>query len=180
MDATILLERDHRRVERHFADFHRARSDARRRSVAEQLITELSVHSEIEKLHLYPAIRDDLRGGARLATHSLKEHQHVEEILAKLDANLDRVGSASFARDIARAEHAVEGHVAEEEQELFPRLRETLTKTRLDEIGKAMRRAKATVPTHPHPSAPNEGIAHEVIGRATGALDRARDSVSKR
>lgn len=180
MDAITLLEKDHRSVERLFGQFTMARDEAERRAVAGTIIKELSIHSEIEKLHLYPAVREAVPDGQTLTEHSLEEHHKVEELLAKLEGGLDKAGNKWFSDDMARLEREVTHHVKEEETELFPELRAAVPKTRLDEIGRDMAKDKDRVATHPHPSAPSQGLAHEVVGRAAGAVDRARDAVARK
>jgi hemerythrin superfamily protein len=180
MDAITLLERDHREVEQLFETFAATEVEEERRSTAETIIKELSIHSEIEKLHLYPALRERVPGGEGLADHSLEEHQQVEELLAKAEGELDKAGNKGFFDLMERVRRNVDEHVDEEETEIFPKLQEACTKAQLNELGKAMAKAKTKAPTHPHPSAPNEGPAHQVMGRAAGMVDRARDTVTGR
>lgn len=85
-----------------------------------------------------------------------------------------------FADTVTRLQEVVDHHVQEEESEVFPAVREALTKTRLNELGTAMNRKKESAPTRPHPHAPNEGIAAEVAGAVAGVVDRVRDGASGR
>jgi hemerythrin-like domain-containing protein len=179
MDAITLLTQDHREVEQLFRRFETATEE--RREVAERIIRELAIHSEIEKLHLYPEVRKALGDtGERLAEHSLQEHQQVEEILSKLDNSLGEATSPEFAERMQAVIRDVKEHVEEEERDIFPKLRQALTTERLEEMGTRMQQSKEMVPTHPHPSAPNQGPAHAVLGGAAGIVDRIRDVITGR
>jgi len=58
-DAIALLKADHRKVEGLFADYRKAKSHDRRRTLAQQICLELTVHSKIEEDIFYPACRED-------------------------------------------------------------------------------------------------------------------------
>ena len=180
MDAITLLTKDHREVEQLFQRFEQVQGE-QRRQVAESIIRELAIHSEIEKLHLYPTLREALgEEGQRLTEHSLEEHQRVEEALAELDRSLGGAATQPFAERMQTVVREVRQHVEEEEGEIFPKLRRALDLGRLNEMGARMEESKGRVPTHPHPSAPNQGVAHEVMGRAAGIVDRVRDRIAGR
>ena len=57
MDAIALLKADHRKVEELFAKFESAKGAERKREIAEQICTELVVHSTIEEEIFYPACK---------------------------------------------------------------------------------------------------------------------------
>jgi hypothetical protein len=55
MDAIALLKADHRKVEDLFEKFESARNAARKQALAQQICTELLVHTAIEEEIFYPA-----------------------------------------------------------------------------------------------------------------------------
>jgi hypothetical protein len=57
-DAIALLKADHRKVEELFAKFESARGAERKRAIAQEICTELVVHSTIEEEIFYPACKD--------------------------------------------------------------------------------------------------------------------------
>lgn len=177
MEATQLLMNDHREVEALFAEFLKSDSQEIKRGFAEAIIRDLSRHSAIEEAKLYPVIRDELPNGKELYREAIEEHQGVKEVLADLDGMLDEVNTTAFRDKIEKLQREVEHHVEEEETEVFPELRTTLTKTRLDEIGAELEEAKASAPTRPHP---NQPPATDLTGKALGAVDKLRDTVSGR
>jgi len=56
-DAIALLKADHRRVEELFEKFEKAKDGRRKRALAEEICTELAVHTTIEEEIFYPAAR---------------------------------------------------------------------------------------------------------------------------
>jgi hypothetical protein len=73
----------------------------------------------------------------------------------------------------------VRHHVQEEEEEdeLFPAVRGALSQEELNELGERMQRARALVPTRPHPNAPTSPAAKAVTGPPVALVDRIRDAV---
>jgi hypothetical protein len=58
-DAIALLKADHRKVEQLFAQFEKTKASSRKKSLADQICLELSVHTRIEEDIFYPACRED-------------------------------------------------------------------------------------------------------------------------
>jgi hemerythrin superfamily protein len=179
MDAIELLTRDHRTVEELFGRFSGGDELTRRRT-AEDIIRALSIHAAIEETHFYPTVCREVPQTEGMVDHGMREHQEAKEILARLDGMTDKAHTKAFAGKVKRLERLIADHVEEEEKELFPKVREGMTKTKLDELGTAMNRAKATAPTRPHPKAPSHPAAQAVVGRAAAVVDRMRDAVAGR
>ena len=70
----------------------------------------------------------------------------------------------------------VRHHVEEEEQEMFPRIRKSLSRSDLQDLGEALANAKKVAPTHPHPKAPDEPPYNAIASVVSGLIDRARDT----
>jgi hemerythrin superfamily protein len=179
MDAIELLTRDHRHVEELFGQF-RSGSDEERRSSAEGIVRELSIHAAIEEELFYPAVRKQMAACRALVDHGLDEHQQAKEILAALDRMIDRSHTKAFADMVELLEKTITDHVEEEEGELFPSVRDGFTRTALNDLGTALNAAKNDAPTRPHPHIPANQAAQVVVGRAAAVVDRMRDEVSGR
>ena len=175
MNAIALLSRDHRDVEKLFARFEESDPEARR-PVLEDIIRQLSVHAAIEEAHVYPVVAT-LDGGDEMVAEATKEHQAVKVILARLDSAIDKAHTKEVSERVARLKRDVAHHVKEEEGEVFPKLESSLTKTRLEELGRELKHAKDNAPTRPHP---NQPPATELTGRANAIVDRVRDRVTGR
>jgi hemerythrin superfamily protein len=171
-----LLKQDHREVQDLFKRFAKLSAGARksRTNIVRQVVRELSIHAAIEEELLYPTIRDDVRGGARLADEGIEEHQTAKELLAKLD-RMD-AGDGELDPLMRTLMREIRHHIREEEDQMFPRLRKALDRETLERLGEMMRVAKKTAPTRPHPHAPAQPPANIIAGLAAGVVDRARDA----
>ena len=177
MDAIALLRQDHREVERLFKQFEKAGPQAHktRRNVADKVIKELSVHAVIEEQVFYPAIREAVPEAEDTVLESLEEHHVVKWTLAELDG-MDPEAER-FVPKMTVLMESVRHHVEEEEDELFPTVREALGRKQLAELGQAMEAAKKTAPTRPHPRAPDTPPGNLLAGAGAAVLDKARDAV---
>jgi hemerythrin superfamily protein len=133
MDAISLLKDDHRKVEALFQQFEGEADPVRRGDVADRIMTELTGHAEAEETHFYPAARRATPGAEELTEESLREHQQVKELIGTLEAMQPE--DAGYVPTVQRLKQAVQHHVQEEENELFPKVSEALGQDRLAEIG---------------------------------------------
>jgi hemerythrin superfamily protein len=178
-DMISVLVQDHHLVEQLFAELERGEGDpSHRRSLADRMITELVRHSVAEEEYLYPATRDALPGGDALADGELREHEAIERLMKSLEG----VDPADPAFDYLLAQLIVDvrGHFAEEEADLFPRLRIVCTPQELAELGERIERAKRLGPTRPHPVTPDTPPLNRVLDPAAGLVDRVRDALAGR
>ena len=178
-DAIAELKSDHRKVEELFKRFEKAGDGAVRtkRALADTVIEELSRHAAIEEVVMYPAIRQEVEGAEAEVLEALEEHHSVKVSLQELES-LDASHERFDAKMTVLIEH-VRHHVKEEEQRLFPEVRDALGRSRLLELGAELRAARPHVPTRPHPAAPDEPPANALVGGAVAVLDHAR-TVGKR
>jgi hemerythrin-like domain-containing protein len=119
MDAIKLLKDDHKKVKDLFRQFERARSDDRKKAIAEEVFHELEVHSTIEEEIFYPAFRAKAdREGQEVVAESFEEHHVVDVLVQELKA-MPRVNEQFEAKFTVLIEN-VEHHIEEEEKELLP------------------------------------------------------------
>lgn len=180
MDALQLLTTQHREVDARFDRYEGLPADAHdeRIEIARQVIEDLSRHAGIEEAAFYPTVRDALPDAQDDIDEDLEEHQEAKELLNQLDG----ADPTSDEYDAVMREliPAIRHHVDEEENELFPRVREALTADELDELGDTMEQLMKVVPTRPHPHEPKTPPANLLTGPMAGALDRLRDGIRKR
>lgn len=175
MDAITLLKDDHKTVEKLFKRFEKAGDGAykEKRNVAERIREELSRHAAIEEQLFYPVVRGTVDGVEDVTLESLEEHHIVKWVLSELD-DMDPKDERFTAKMTVLIEN-VRHHVEEEEDELFPKVRDQLGRKDLRELGDAMEAARRIAPTHPHPKAPDTPPGNIVLGAAAGAADRLGD-----
>ncbi len=175
MDAITLLKDDHKTLQRHFRAFESAQPRAKvaRTNAVSTALRELAVHSAIEEQIFYPAIREEAPDTLSEVLESLEEHHVMKWLCAEIER-----ASVDDERYEAKVTVLIENtrhHIRDEEDELFPMVREALGRKRLAEIGELLDKARLLAPTHPHPRSPDTPPGNLVVGVMAGAIDRARD-----
>ncbi len=145
MDAIELLTKDHNEVRTLFSQFQAAQEadDAdRMAAVADTIFDELEVHTTIEEEIFYPAIRGEDEELDETVDESLQEH-HVVDVLMNEMRDLTPGADEWVAKMTVLIEN-VEHHAGEEEDEMFPDVREQLTENRIQELGDELAARKET------------------------------------
>jgi hemerythrin superfamily protein len=178
MNAISLLEKDHRNVEAIFQELVELKggeSPKRKRELCEKLVRELSIHSAIEEMIFYPEVKKNVAAAKELVLESLEEHNVIKWELDALQSM--KIGDERLDAKIKVLRDAVMHHVVAEENDLFPKVRQAVQASILNDIGKRLEQVKRIAPTHPHPRAPNKPPANVVIGMGASVMDRAMDAV---
>ncbi|MEU8511026.1 hemerythrin domain-containing protein [Kitasatospora sp. NPDC048722] len=173
------LMTDHREVEGMFARIQAMTGGGQQlRDAVDEVTIELVRHSVAEEQYLYPAVREHIQGGDRLADKEIADHGRVEELLKRLE-QMD-TGDAQMNTVLQQLMNEVADHVQDEENNLFPMLRRACTPEQLNDLGDKIRRAKSMAPTRPHPAAPDTPTASKLLAPGVGLVDRARDFATGR
>ena len=121
-DAIDLLEKDHRAVEKLFAAFEAAKSDARKQDLANQICAALKVHTQIEEEIFYPASREVFTDKQEeMVDEAVVEHASAKELIGEIEAM--KAGEDLFDAKVKVLSEQIEHHVGEEEKEYFPAVR---------------------------------------------------------
>lgn len=128
-NACDLLDADHLAVKAQFVEYARlayvpaSHEAPARATIARSICDELTVHALIEEEIFYPALRQAVPATADVVDEALAEHQQVKTLVAQIRA----LQGADDAMDqlVAELARAVEDHVKEERDELFPKARAT-------------------------------------------------------
>jgi hemerythrin superfamily protein len=174
-DAIALIKAEHREVEELFRRFERAGDGAakQKRKLVDQMIVDLSQHAAIEEQVLYPWVREYIEGGDDEALEALEEH-HVEKWLLWELEDLDPRDERFDAKVSVMMEN-VRHHVKEEESELLVHVRDVATRGELHDLAEALRSARRSAPSRPHPRSPDTPPANVAVAPIASALDHARD-----
>jgi len=111
-DAIALLKADHREVEELFDKFENATGKERKQKIAEQVCTELKIHSMIEEEIFYPALEGKIE-------QDLLDEAYVEHDGAKVLINDIMSGGADeefYDAKVTVLSEEIEHHVEEEEK----------------------------------------------------------------
>jgi hemerythrin superfamily protein len=83
-DAIALLKADHQRVRDLFSQYEAADNVESKRSLADQVFTELDMHAQLEENVFYPAVNEETDEGPELVKESLSEHEMVKNLIQEL------------------------------------------------------------------------------------------------
>ena len=177
MDAITLLKEDHKTVEKLFKRYEKAgdRAFVEKREIVDRIIEELSKHAAIEEQLFYPVTRATVEEVEEVALESLEEHHIVKWVLSELETM--QPDEERFDAKVTVLMENVRHHVEEEENDLFPMMRETFGRNDMSDLGAALDEARSTAPTRPHPASPDAPPANLVTGLVAGIIDRIRDSI---
>ena len=125
-DVFAQLMDDHRTVESLFSQFEQSQDPA----VAMQICDELTIHAMLEEELVYPVLATKV--GTGLASEARHEHQEAKQLVSQIEAG------ASAGNDVSglvqQLKESVSHHVEEEENELFPKMRDAVPRL-IDEMG---------------------------------------------
>ena len=138
MDAITLLKNDHRKVEKIFSQIEKGSGD--REQLFTELVNELTVHAEIEEKLFYPAVKN-AKQTHDIVLESFEEHKQVKMVLADL-AKADKK-TEHWLAGLKVLMEDVQHHVGEEENELFPKVKDkVLSEQELKDLGMRMEEMK--------------------------------------
>ncbi|MFF5854617.1 hemerythrin domain-containing protein [Streptomyces sp. NPDC012751] len=151
-ELTGLLTRDHDRVTSLVEQLNAvpggtkggsAARAARRETLVGLIAEALASHEPAERQHLWPAVRDALEDGDRLADQALEQESGAARTLARLERTApDTEESDHLAQ---RLTDELRRHVAFEDA-VFARLRKTLSEEERERLGAKVARAWTTAP----------------------------------
>jgi hemerythrin-like domain-containing protein len=149
-DAIVLLKNDHKEVKKLFRAFEKAVDNGtpgKRGELVTSIIAELTRHTYIENECMYPEVRTALPDLDDDVLESYEEH-HVADVLCLELSTMSPKDEHFNAKTTVLIEN-VEHHIEEEEQEWFPKVREGLSRKKLQDLGARMLEMKKTAPTTP-------------------------------
>jgi len=163
-DAIVVLKDEHQQMRKLFTDFQAAgeNATATKGKLATRIIEKLTVHTYLENEVMYPEVHKLLPELEDDILESYEEH-HVADLLCMelyaMSPEADRF-DAKMTVLIENVRH----HMDEEEQDWFPKVRNGLGRSTLQDIGARMIELRRTAPRSPaQPSALKKAI-DAVIG----------------
>ena len=142
MNAIDMLKADHKKVKKLFREYEAAgdRAYQKKKGIAEEVFTEITVHSTLEEELFYPAVKERTdEDGKDLVAESFEEHHVVATLIEELKT-LDPKDERYDAKFNVLMEN-IEHHIEEEEGELFPEAEEVLANA-IEHLGTQMKERK--------------------------------------
>ncbi len=137
-NAIALLKADHTAVSALFTDYESARSTTKKKGIVAEICTALSVHAQIEEEIFYPDVKLALKDKL-LVPEATVEHAGVKDLIAQLEG-VEPDGEMYDAKVKVLSEY-VKHHVKEEQNEMFPKVKESSLD--LNELGARMAARKS-------------------------------------
>jgi hypothetical protein len=134
-------------------------------------------HAFAEESVLWPVIRRTLPDGEQLTLEVEREHQEVNELVARLDDLGPDSPERQFA--LARLAEVLREDVRDEEDELFPQLQARLSMGRLRILGVTWEVVRRLAPTRAHPIVSRRPPGNVIAALPLTALDRSRDRLDR-
>jgi iron-sulfur cluster repair protein YtfE (RIC family) len=132
--ALELLMSDHRKVEDLFAQYEDEKEGDEdvRRQLAQRICLELKVHTQLEEELFYPWLRENLGDNdMELVEEAQVEHNGAKDLIEQIEGAADI--DAEFNAKVKVLGEYIKHHVNEEENEIFPKIRDQ--QEELDELG---------------------------------------------
>jgi hemerythrin superfamily protein len=146
MDALGLLTADHNRVRGLFTRFQAAEESGDTTlmtQLAQQIVTELQVHTQIEEELFYPAVRGKSDELDDVIAEGVEEHHVAKTLIGEIEA-LSAQDEAWRAKMKVLIE-SVEHHASEEEDEMFTQIRKSVDAATLQALGEQLEQLKASL-----------------------------------
>jgi iron-sulfur cluster repair protein YtfE (RIC family) len=144
VNAIELLQQDHRMVEDLFERFEQVKDEDEEEAaeIIESACAALQIHDKLESEIFYPGIREQAEEEdiEDLLNEAEVEHESVRELIEKIEG-MEWEDEKLHAYFTVLSEY-VKHHVKEEEQEMFPKLKE-LEDVDLESLGAEMTERKA-------------------------------------
>lgn len=140
MNAVELLKADHDVVRKLFQDVKES-EDSKHPSIFKKIKAELDVHAHIEETIFYPKLKED--GDKELADivlEGIEEHRQMKMFLKQIAALSD--DSEQFEPKLKVLMEDTDHHVKEEEDKMFPLVKEQFESDVLNRLGDKMVKEK--------------------------------------
>jgi hemerythrin superfamily protein len=121
-DAIALLRADHKLVSALFAEYEKARTTSKKKTLVSQICTELSVHAQVEEEIFYPAVKKALKD-KEMIPEATVEHATLKALIGQVEG-VEPDGEMFDAKIKVMSEY-VKHHVKEEQNEIFPQAKST-------------------------------------------------------
>jgi hemerythrin-like domain-containing protein len=144
-DPIEIIEKDHKAVEDLFEEYEGLEEDAEseKRDIADRIIKELKDHTEMEETFCYPRFKDAFDDeGDTMVEEAYIEHEAAKNLLADLSAL--QAYEPKFDANMKVLMEQIRHHVKEEEDELLPKAKRTISEEAFEAMGAEMNEFKAS------------------------------------
>jgi hemerythrin-like domain-containing protein len=183
MDALTFLRQDHKSVLGMLQVLDGAPSGSGAdvsglATMVTNLVIAESQHEAIEEQFFWPAVRDALDDGDKLADEAIAQEQEGKKLLQRLEDG--EPGDPDYQQALQEFVKAGREHIMYEQDVVWPKFEATVSREELEKLGEKLEAAKKIAPTRPHPDTPPNPTVQKTMGTAAAMVDHMRDAVSGR
>jgi hemerythrin-like domain-containing protein len=183
MDALTFLREDHKSVLGMLEVLEDAPSGdgadlSGLRTMVTNLVIAESQHEAIEEQFFWPAVRDALDDGDKLADEAIAQEQEGKKLLQRLEDG--EPGEPDYHQALREFVKAGREHIGYEQDVVWPKFQTAVSLEELEKLGEKLEAAKKIAPTRPHPDTPPNATVQKTMGTAAAMVDHLRDAASGR
>jgi len=139
MNITEIISMDHRKVDTLFMEIEKTEDPQKLQEFFGQLYKDLRVHSEAEEQIVYPAVRSYYGNTQEL----YDEQAQMKQMLAHIKAL--NPSASDFKEQLKQLKAAVQDHVRQEENDMFPHIRRNLSEAQMEQMATQFKAAKSSI-----------------------------------
>lgn len=171
-----VLTEEHRTMEGVFGELESHHGYTRdRKGLVDHALAETVRQWTAEERYVFPELRRQLPDGEALVRHEIDEHHRIDSLMKDLE--VFGPGHPHFEQKLREFMDDYRHHAQDEEQNLVPRLQQSCTEAKLEELGDKLVHVRETAPTRPHPQAADAIPADRILEPGAGFMNRIRDSI---
>jgi len=142
MDGIEALEKDHDRIRSLFSELEGTADPQEIQDSFEKLGNILTIHAEAEERVLYPEARN-CEGTTELIDKGHQEHDKGDQMVLSIKSVSPN--ESEFKEKVRELQEFMLNHLDEEENELFPKVRQCMSDRKLENLGTQLQETKVNV-----------------------------------
>ena len=142
MDGIESLEKDHDRIRNLFSELEGTTDPQKLQDSFEKLGNILTIHAEAEEQVLYPEA-SNCEGTQELIDKGHQEHDKGDQMVLAIKSISPN--ESEFQEKVRELQEFMLNHLDEEENDLFPRVRQCMGDEKLEQLGTQLQETKVNV-----------------------------------
>lgn len=142
MSVIEMLEADHVRIRSLFSDIEGTDNPEELQDYFDKLDNFLTIHARAEELVLYPQSRN-CKDTVELIDKGQEQHAKGDQMVLEIKSTSSN--SSKFKEKVGELQEFMLNHLDEEENELFPKVRECLDDEKLEELATQLKETKSSL-----------------------------------
>ena len=142
MDAIETLEKDHDRIRSLFSEFDETTDPQELQDCFDKIGNILTIHAEAEEQVLYPEA-SNCEGTGEIIAKGHQDHDKGDQMVMEIKSI--NPSESQFKQKVKELQSFMLNHLDEEENDLFPKVRQGMDDLKLEELATEIKHTKAEV-----------------------------------